>query len=109
MFGGGIMGKMMERTVGRAVENLAQNAAEQLRAAQQQAEQLQESATQALESSEQLKQYMGGQVRIAEPISDSVSMQSVNGQRKQMVSPDSLEAAALKQITAKRALALSVT
>lgn len=86
MFGGGIMGKMMENTLGRAVENLAKNAAEQLRATQQQSQQVQQKAAQAIESSMQLREYLGGGIQVAEPISESSSMQSVNGQVSQTVS-----------------------
>ena len=79
------MGKMMENTLGRAVENLAKNAAEQIRATQQQSEQVQQQAAQAIESSKQLREYLGGGMQIAEPVSESSSMQSVNGQVSQTV------------------------
>lgn len=86
MSGVGIMGKMMENTVGRVVENIAKDAAKQMQAAQQQAEQLQQSAAQAIEGSAQLKEYLGGSLQVAEPISESSSMQSINGQMRQTVS-----------------------
>lgn len=85
MFGGGIMGKMMENTLGRAVENLAKNAAEQLRATQQRTEQVQQKAAQAIESSKQLREYLGGGMQVAEPVSESSSMESVDGQVSQTV------------------------
>lgn len=85
MFGGGIMGKMMENTLGRAVENLAKNAAEQLRATQQRTEQVQQKAAQAIESSTQLREYLGGGMQVAEPVSESSSMENVNGQVSQTV------------------------
>lgn len=86
MFGGGIMGKMMENTLGRVVENIAKTAAEQIRATQQQSEQVQQKAAQAIERSKQLQEYLGGSMQVAEPISESSSMQNINGQMTQSVS-----------------------
>ena len=80
------MGKMMENTLGRALENVAKTAAEQIRATQQQSEQVQQKAAQAIERSRQLQEYLGGIMQVAEPISESSSMQSLNGQMSQTVS-----------------------
>lgn len=86
MFGGGIMGKVMENTLGRAVENIAKTAAEQIRATQQQSEQVQQKAAQAIERSKQLQEYLGGSTQVAEPISESSSLQNINGHMSQSVS-----------------------
>ncbi len=80
------MGTMMEHTLGKAMENLAKGAAEQMQAAQQRAEELHQAATQAIQANNQLRQYLGGDVQVAQPISESSSLQMVNGRQTQMVS-----------------------
>lgn len=79
------MGKIMENTLGRAVESLAKTAAEQLLVTQQISEKVQQKAAQAIVSNRQLQEYFGGSMQVAEPTSTDISMQSLNGQMGQTV------------------------
>ena len=85
MFGGGVMGSVMGNTLGRAVENMAKNVAQQVQAAQEQAEQVKQAAEQAIRANRQVNQYLGGNIQLADPISQSSSTQVVNGRQTQAV------------------------
>ena len=85
MFGGGVMGSVMGNTLGRAVENMAKNVAQQVQAAQEQAEELHQAAEQAIKANRQVNQYLGGNIQLADPVSQSSSTQTVNGRQTQAV------------------------
>ena len=96
MFGGGVMGSVMGNTLGRAVENMAKNVAQQVQAAQEQAAEIRQAAQQAIRVNRQVNQYLGGNMQIADPISQSSSTQVVNGQQTQAVS--NLQAIVVRRI-----------
>lgn len=79
------MGTVMEHTLGKAIENIAKGAAEQMQAAQEQAEELQRAATLAIKANSQLRQQLGPDLQVAPPISQSSSMQIDNGRQIQTV------------------------
>ncbi|KAL0031215.1 hypothetical protein WJX77_009815 [Trebouxia sp. C0004] len=75
LFGSGLMGAIVERTLGRAIEGIAKGAAEHLQATQERTEELQQAASQAIKANSQLRQDLGADLQVAPPI----SFQSVSG------------------------------
>lgn len=85
LFGGGLMGRMMERTVGKAMEGAINSMGEQLRAAQSQAKSIKEEAARAIASDSEVLRHLGGSVQIADPVSQQSSTQIINGRTMQTV------------------------
>ena len=81
--GGGLMGAVMERTLGRAIEGIAKGAAEHLQAAQERSEEVQEAASQAIKANSELRQHLGAHLQLAPPISFQTVTAQHNGQQTQ--------------------------
>ncbi|DBA85873.1 TPA: hypothetical protein ACH3X1_005423 [Trebouxia sp. C0004] len=65
LFGSGLMGAIVERTLGRAIEGIAKGAAEHLQATQERTEELQQAASQAIKANSQLRQDLGADLQVA--------------------------------------------
>lgn len=90
LFGGGLMGRMMERTVGKAMEGAINQMGEQLRAAQSQANKIQKEAASAITANSEVRRHLGGSVQVADAVSQQNSTQTINGRTMQTVTPFSL-------------------
>ena len=79
------MGRMMERTVGKAMEGAINSMGEQLRAAQNQASKLKQDAAEAIAANSEVRRQLGGSVQVGDAISQQSSTQVINGRMMQKV------------------------